>query len=126
LSDLRKGIMNGTARRLPPKSRTFATNLPRLLSIMWLTGTGSDVMNCSSAPMVNGVFSHFLFGWSILQLVSSGVKKGYRSLLLSMKELDALYVWGCGCGWPILSYSLQLTQQPYAAIMWYSAPCSRY
>jgi hypothetical protein len=26
---------------------------------MWLTGTGSDVMNCSSAPMVNGRFQSF-------------------------------------------------------------------
>ena len=38
----------------------MATDLIGLVSILWATGTGSDVMKRIGAPLIGGVFTSFL------------------------------------------------------------------
>jgi Cu(I)/Ag(I) efflux system membrane protein CusA/SilA len=60
LSDLRKTILYGAAKRLRPKFMTFATTCIGLLPVMWSIGAGSDVMKRIAAPMVGGILTSFL------------------------------------------------------------------
>jgi len=59
LSDLRKVILYGAAKRLRPKFMTFACTCIGLFPVMWSNGTGADVMKRIAAPMVGGIFSSF-------------------------------------------------------------------
>ncbi|HEX2454678.1 MAG TPA: efflux RND transporter permease subunit [Vicinamibacterales bacterium] len=46
--------------RLRPKFMTVATMFVGLLSIMWATGTGSEVWKRIAAPMAGGIFTSFV------------------------------------------------------------------
>ena len=59
LTDLRKAILYGAAKRLRPKFMTFACTCIGLFPVMWSNGTGADVMKRIAAPMVGGIFSSF-------------------------------------------------------------------
>jgi len=58
-ADLKRAILEGTARRVRPKFMTVSTMFVGLLPIMWSTGTGSDVMKRIAAPMVGGILTSF-------------------------------------------------------------------
>jgi Cu(I)/Ag(I) efflux system membrane protein CusA/SilA len=60
LTDLRRAILFGAAKRLRPKFMTFATTCIGLIPIMWSNGAGSDVMKRIAAPMIGGIFTSFL------------------------------------------------------------------
>jgi Cu(I)/Ag(I) efflux system membrane protein CusA/SilA len=60
LTDLRRAILFGAAKRLRPKFMTFATTCIGLIPIMWSNGAGSDVMKRIAAPMIGGIFSSFV------------------------------------------------------------------
>jgi len=53
--DLKKAIHTGAVKRIQPKLMTMGTTLLGLLTIMWSTGTGADVMKRIAAPMVGGI-----------------------------------------------------------------------
>jgi Cu(I)/Ag(I) efflux system membrane protein CusA/SilA len=57
--DLREAILHGAVQRLRPKFMTVAVMFMGLVSILWSTGAGSDVMKRIAAPMVGGVFTSF-------------------------------------------------------------------
>ncbi len=58
--DLQAAIVEGAAKRLPPKFMTVATMFVGLIPIMWATGTGSDVWKRITAPMVGGISTSFV------------------------------------------------------------------
>jgi copper/silver efflux system protein len=60
LAGLREAIVNGAVKRIRPKFMTVATDFIGLVPILWVTGTGSDVMKRIAAPLIGGVFSSFL------------------------------------------------------------------
>ncbi len=59
LTDLRRVILYGAAKRLRPKFMTFATTCIGLFPVMWSIGTGSEVMKRIAAPLVGGIFTSF-------------------------------------------------------------------
>jgi Cu(I)/Ag(I) efflux system membrane protein CusA/SilA len=60
LAGLREAIVNGAVKRIRPKFMTVATDFIGLVPILWVTGTGSDVMKRIAAPLIGGVFTSFL------------------------------------------------------------------
>jgi Cu(I)/Ag(I) efflux system membrane protein CusA/SilA len=60
VTDLRKSILFGAAKRLRPKFMTFAVTCIGLLPVMWSIGTGSGVLKRIAAPMVGGIFTSFV------------------------------------------------------------------
>lgn len=54
---LRHAIIEGAVLRVRPKAMTAAVILAGLLPIMLGTGTGSEVMRRTAAPMVGGVIA---------------------------------------------------------------------
>jgi copper/silver efflux system protein len=57
---LTKDPVHGAVKRIRPKFMTVATDFIGLVPILWVTGTGSDVMKRISAPLIGGVFTSFL------------------------------------------------------------------
>jgi Cu(I)/Ag(I) efflux system membrane protein CusA/SilA len=60
LAGLQEAIMQGAVKRIRPKFMTVATDFIGLVPILWVTGTGSDVMKRIAAPLIGGVFTSFL------------------------------------------------------------------
>jgi copper/silver efflux system protein len=60
LAELKRSILEGTARRVRPKFMTVTTMFVGLLPIMWASGAGSDVMKRVAAPMVGGILTSFI------------------------------------------------------------------
>lgn len=60
VTDLRRAILYGAAKRLRPKFMTFATTCIGLFPVMWSIGTGSEVMKRIAAPLVGGIFTSFV------------------------------------------------------------------
>ncbi|MFB0584161.1 efflux RND transporter permease subunit [Aeromonas salmonicida] len=54
---LHRAVIQGAALRLRPKMMTVVTIIAGLLPIMWSQGTGSEVMQRISAPMIGGMVS---------------------------------------------------------------------
>ena len=57
IDDLLDALREGAVLRVRPKAMTVAVILAGLLPIMWGTGTGSEVMQRISAPMVGGMIT---------------------------------------------------------------------
>src|SRR5476651_1989616 len=55
--DLVEAIIHGAVKRVRPKAMTVCAAFIGLLSIMWSTGTGADVMKRIAAPMVGGLIT---------------------------------------------------------------------
>ncbi len=55
VADLNAAVMHGAVERVRPKMMTVVTTIAALLPIMWVTGTGSEVMRRIAAPMVGGL-----------------------------------------------------------------------
>jgi Cu(I)/Ag(I) efflux system membrane protein CusA/SilA len=60
-ADLEEAIVEGAARRLRPKLMTVLVDMIGLAPVLlWISGTGSDVMRRIAAPMVGGLLTSFL------------------------------------------------------------------
>lgn len=57
IDDLRDAVMYGAVKRLRPKMMTVSVILAGLIPIMFIHGTGADVMKRIAAPMVGGVIT---------------------------------------------------------------------
>ena len=57
---LHVAILRGAADRLRPKIMTVRAIIAGLLPIMWVSGTGSEVMRRIAAPMIGGMISSTL------------------------------------------------------------------
>lgn len=59
-SHLREAVDHGAVQRIRPKMMTVAATFFSLVPILWATGTASDLMRRTVAPMVDGVFTSFV------------------------------------------------------------------
>ena len=57
LADVHAAVVHGAVERVRPKMMTVVTTIAALAPIMWITGTGSEVMRRIAAPMVGGMVS---------------------------------------------------------------------
>jgi Cu(I)/Ag(I) efflux system membrane protein CusA/SilA len=57
LKDLYAAIMEGAVERVRPKMMTVSAIMAGLLPILFITGTGSEVMRRIAVPMVGGMIS---------------------------------------------------------------------
>jgi len=60
IAELYAAVMEGAVERVRPKMMTTVTIIASLLPIMWITGTGAEVMRRIAAPMVGGMISSTL------------------------------------------------------------------
>jgi len=67
--DLKAAIKEGAVQRVRPKLMTVSTTLLALLPALFGTGTGSEVMQRISAPMVGGLISSTLLTLIIIPLL---------------------------------------------------------
>lgn len=82
VTDLRKSILFGAAKRLRPKFMTFAVTCIGLLPVMWSIGTGSGVLKRIAAPMVGGIFTSFV----LELLVYPAIYELWRRKTMSKKD----------------------------------------
>jgi Cu(I)/Ag(I) efflux system membrane protein CusA/SilA len=54
---LAQAIEEGAVMRVRPKMMTVVSTMAGLMPIMWITGTGAEVMKRIAAPMVGGMVS---------------------------------------------------------------------
>jgi Cu(I)/Ag(I) efflux system membrane protein CusA/SilA len=55
--DLLLTVHTGAVERIRPMAMAGLANILGLLPVMWVTGTGADVMKRLAAPMVGGIGS---------------------------------------------------------------------
>ncbi len=58
--DLTEAIVHGAVKRIRPKLMTVATSFIGLFPILWMQGTGADMMKRVAAPLIGGLFTSFL------------------------------------------------------------------
>jgi Cu(I)/Ag(I) efflux system membrane protein CusA/SilA len=56
-AELHGAVVAGAVERVRPKIMTVVTTIAALVPIMWIDGTGSEVMRRIAAPMVGGMVS---------------------------------------------------------------------
>jgi Cu(I)/Ag(I) efflux system membrane protein CusA/SilA len=57
LAELHAAVVAGAVERVRPKVMTVVTTVAALVPIMWIGGTGSEVMRPIAAPMIGGMIS---------------------------------------------------------------------
>ena len=77
---LYQAIMQGAAERVRPKMMTVVTIIAGLLTIMWGTGTGSEVMRRIAAPMVGGMISSTVLTLLVIPVIYAWVKQWQHRL----------------------------------------------
>ena len=85
ITDLRKSILFGAAKRLRPKFMTFAVTCIGLMPVMWSIGTGSGVLKRIAAPMVGGIFTSFV----LELLVYPAIYELWRRKTVSQMDPDS-------------------------------------
>ncbi|MGN6646842.1 MAG: efflux RND transporter permease subunit [Cytophaga sp.] len=60
-ADIRKYVIDGSAKRLRPKLMTVSVSLFGLIPILWATGVGSDVMLPITIPLVGGTITSAIY-----------------------------------------------------------------
>jgi len=55
--DIYEATVEGSVLRLRPKLMTVGTSMVGLIPVMWATGTGADVMQPLTAPMIGGLLT---------------------------------------------------------------------
>jgi len=80
-SDLHAAIMSGAVERVRPKMMTVTAIMAGLLPIMWIHGTGAEVMQRIAVPMIGGMVSSTLLTLIVIPAIYAlvkgfGVRKG--------------------------------------------------
>jgi Cu(I)/Ag(I) efflux system membrane protein CusA/SilA len=83
-SDLYAAVMEGAVERVRPKMMTVVSTMAGLLPIMWVSGTGSEVMRRIAAPMIGGMVSSTVLTLVVIPAIYALVKqwrlnRGYES-----------------------------------------------
>ncbi len=78
-ADLKAAIVEGAVDRVRPKAMTVITIMAGLLPILWITGTGSEVMQRIAVPMIGGMVSSTLLTLIVIPAIYALIKE--RSLL---------------------------------------------
>jgi Cu(I)/Ag(I) efflux system membrane protein CusA/SilA len=74
-NDLYGAVMEGAVERVRPKMMTVVSTMAGLLPIMWVTGTGSEVMRRIAAPMVGGMISSTVLTLVVIPAIYAMVKQ---------------------------------------------------
>ncbi|PJI41827.1 CusA/CzcA family heavy metal efflux RND transporter [Ferrovibrio sp.] len=73
--DLRVAIIEGAVDRVRPKAMTVITIMAGLLPILWITGTGSEVMQRIAVPMIGGMVSSTLLTLIVIPAIYALIKQ---------------------------------------------------
>lgn len=73
--DVHQSAVDGAALRLRPKLMTAATTLIGLTPLLWVTGTGSDVMKPIAVPMVGGMVSSVILVLFVIPVIFDLMKR---------------------------------------------------
>jgi Cu(I)/Ag(I) efflux system membrane protein CusA/SilA len=73
-SDLHEAIMSGAVERVRPKMMTVTAIMAGLLPIMWIHGTGAEVMQRIAVPMIGGMVSSTLLTLIVIPAIYALVK----------------------------------------------------
>jgi len=73
-ADLTAAIMDGAVDRVRPKAMTVLTIMAGLLPILWIEGTGSEVMQRIAVPMIGGMVSSTLLTLIVIPAIYALVK----------------------------------------------------
>ena len=73
--DLRKYIIEGSAKRLRPKLMTVSVSLFGLVPILWSTGVGSDVMLPITIPLIGGTITSGIYVLLVTPIVFEMMKE---------------------------------------------------
>lgn len=73
--DLRAAIIEGAVDRVRPKAMTVITIMAGLLPILWITGTGSEVMQRIAVPMIGGMVSSTLLTLIVIPAIYAVIKQ---------------------------------------------------
>src|SRR5690606_35690719 len=74
-ADLGAAIMEGAVDRVRPKAMTVITIMGGLLPILWIEGTGSEVMQRIAVPMICGMVSSTLLTLIVIPAIYALVKQ---------------------------------------------------
>ncbi len=77
--EILQAVNEGTARRMRPVVMTATSTIVGLLPIMFMSGTGSDVMQRIAAPMVGGMLTATFLSLLVLPVI-------YASLMLLLEH----------------------------------------
>ena len=73
--DLYGAVMEGAVERVRPKMMTVVSTMAGLLPIMWVAGTGSEVMRRIAAPMIGGMISSTILTLVVIPALYAFVKQ---------------------------------------------------
>ena len=74
LAELGDAVIAGAVERVRPKVMTVVTTIAALVPIMWIDGTGSEVMRRIAAPMVGGMISSTILTLIVIPAIYMLVK----------------------------------------------------
>jgi copper/silver efflux system protein len=74
-AELYAAVMEGAVERVRPKMMTVVSTMAGLLPIMWVTGTGSEVMRRIAAPMIGGMVSSTVLTLVVIPALYAMVKQ---------------------------------------------------
>lgn len=74
-ADLRAAIMEGAVDRVRPKAMTVITIMAGLVPILWIEGTGSEVMQRIAVPMIGGMVSSTILTLIVIPAIYALVKQ---------------------------------------------------
>src|SRR5205807_6881903 len=74
-TDLYSAIMEGAVDRVRPKMMTVSAIMAGLLPILFITGTGSEVMRRIAVPMVGGMISSTALTLLVIPAIYALVKQ---------------------------------------------------
>ena len=74
LGELHGAVVAGAVERVRPKVMTVVTTIAALVPIMWIDGTGSEVMRRIAAPMVGGMVSSTILTLIVIPAIYMLVK----------------------------------------------------
>ncbi len=80
LKDLYAAIMEGAVERVRPKMMTVSAIMAGLLPILFITGTGSEVMRRIAVPMVGGMISSTALTLLVIPAIYALVKRRQHRL----------------------------------------------
>ena len=73
--DLRAAIVEGAVDRVRPKAMTVITIMAGLLPILWITGTGSEVMQRIAVTMIGGMVTSTLLTLIVIPAIYALIKQ---------------------------------------------------
>jgi Cu(I)/Ag(I) efflux system membrane protein CusA/SilA len=73
--DVHAAVMEGAVERVRPKMMTVVAITAGLLPILWITGTGSEVMQRIAVPMIGGMASSTILTLVVIPAVYALIKE---------------------------------------------------